>query len=100
MIRKDEPWHRGDRFLASQDTELVRGGMPTWGLAVWLPAKRIAYLEHWLQMARAFGGTGKPEYRAELERLTGQPVKPGNLQNSNRALTQRNRPTPVTRAGR
>ena len=75
VIRKGEPWHRGRDLVAAEDTELVRGGMPTWGVAVWMPEKRIAYLEDIRATVRAFGGAGNgnPAFRAELERLTGSP---------------------------
>ena len=78
VIRKGEPWHRGRGYIARRDTELVRGGMPTWGLAVWLPENRITYLEGCLKLQRAFG-SNSTEVRAELQSLTGSPPAPATF---------------------
>jgi hypothetical protein len=71
VIRKGEPWHRGRDQVATGNYELVRGGMPTWGLAVWLREKRIAYLE---EIRQQWGRLNHPPHREEYERLTGHPV--------------------------
>ncbi|MBV9320872.1 MAG: hypothetical protein JO106_13350 [Mycobacterium sp.] len=81
VIKQGEPWspkwYRW--YRASRDVELVRGGMPTPALFVWLPEKRAAHLQADIRqttgLGRALGLREAGRQRlaglvAEYERLT------------------------------